>query len=359
MQGLTKGEQSNATNPILQLYVRQEGHLVAPYSANYTIENLRNPDMPVTTVVNMTNVDLVVDKLGTGRFVINSGPTTSWACGTYRAVCKYKLVDGGREYVQVIKFEVLDSVNYPTGQDYKGYVTTRSLYEKGIAGFADTPPENLHPAIMQAAHYLETQLKRFFEPRYVEYFIDGSGKRVLPLEEAIIAIEEVAEVDKLSDNTYDAKAYGTDGYEVFNRHLNGLLQPDDRHNPQLHTISDFVNGRYNLGFLWPAGTKNLRIKGVFGYTDPSIRDDGTLIGNTPQEIEQACCILISRDLEDALLEDPSAQRPGLVKKFKTRHQVIEFYGASGNVNYAGGITGDPLLDQKLLAFASPTRLDYL
>jgi hypothetical protein len=315
--------------------------------------------MPVTTVVSSTDVDLDVDKLSTGRFVINTGPTTSWACGTHRAVCRYKLVDGGREYIQTIYFEVLDAVNYPTGQDYKGYVTTRSLYEQGVAGFSSSPPETLHPSIVKVAQYLETQLKRFFEPRYVEYLINGSGKRVLPLQEAIIAIEEVAEVDKLSDNTYDATAYGTDGYEVFNRHLQGMLQPDDRHNPQLHTISDFVNGRYQLGYLWPAGYKNLRIKGVFGYTDPSPQDDGTLIGATPKEIEQACQILIIRDLEDALLEDPSKQRPGLVKKFKTRHQAIEFFGASGNVNYAGGLTGDPLLDQKLLTFTSPTRLDYL
>jgi hypothetical protein len=363
MRGLTKGEQSSRTSPVLQLFVRQGEHLVDPVEGSYIIEDVKNPDADPISRVSTTalDLDLVADgghKLGTGRFVILTGDTSAWAYGTQRVTYRYKMEVGGKEYIQITYFEILSGTLFATGQGYIGYASTRDLYRDEFFAIEAYPPEKLHSHIRRVSASLESLLMRFFEPRYVDQRIDGSGIGTLFLNEAIVAMDTVSAIQRNSDGTETLSAYDSAGFTTFNRHMDGLLNPDDRDNPKLSVALDEISGYVINGWCWPTGRKNLSVKGVFGYLDPDPESDGILIGHTPDDFIQILGILIGRYIEDPTMSSPATWQPGKIKSYKTRDQQIQFYGASGNVNYSGGITGDATVDQLLLRFVKPARLSY-
>lgn len=364
MRGLAKGEQSTGTNPVLQLFTRQGGLLQDMVEGTFTIDDVRNPDVSpaarvTSTSFNLDTVDLGGHKVSTGRYYITTGPTADWAFGTHRAVCRFRMETGGREYVQEVLFEIVNPTLYPTGSLYTGYAATRDLYRDEFFGISTMPPEKLHGHIRRVSKQLEGLTQRFFEPRFVDQRISGDGRPVLFLNEAIIALDSAGAVKREGSPVVETvSSYSPDGFAVFNRHLDGLENPDDRDNPKLEVARDDISGYAVSGWRWPSGDRNLSIKGVFGFTDPEPESDGVLIGHTPDEFIQIIGTLVGRFLEDPSLSSPATWSPGKIKMYKTRDQQIQFYGASGNVNYAGGITGDGMIDQMLLRFLKPARLDY-
>jgi hypothetical protein len=366
MRGLAKGEALTATNPILQLFTRQGEFLTDPVAATYKIEDIHNPDTaPVekvaTTSFDLTDVGVGGNKLGPGRFYIplSTGISDSLTFGTHRVVCEYEMVASGRTYMQVILFEVLDPAAYPSGQMYTGYVTTRSLLENGFVNSA-CAVQKLHRHVHNFSVQLEQYTERFFEPRFMPMLINGAEKPALFVEEAIIAIEKV-EIVARTITGEDVNEYDNTLYRVYNRHLDGLLNPDDRYDPLLSMVETRrVAGVTPLGgsFNWPYGRQNVRVYGVFGFTDPEPQPDQVLIGQTPVEFDQIIGVMLERYMTDPSMSSLATQQPGRVKSYKTRDQAIQFYGASGNVSYTGGITGDPLLDQKLQRFVKPVKLRY-
>ena len=366
MRGLAKGEQSTSTAPILQLITREGEFLKDPVEGSYIIEDVRDPDLTPTTRVNLTSLNLdpiasAGHKLGTGRFYIPTGDTSAWAFGTHRVVYTYKMETGGRDFKQIIEFEILNPTTFPTGQDYVGYASTMALYRDAIFLLSGITPEKLHPHIRRVSLELENYTDRFFEPRYVEQYLDGSCRPVLFLDEAVIALESVSTVTRDADGAETTEDYDAAAYRVFNRHLDGLFNPDDRHNPKLTMVETTqipgVTGVHGE-FQWPSGRQNILVKGVFGYTDPGAMSDKVLIGHTPDDFVQIVGTMVSRYIGDPTLTSVSTWRPSLIKSYKTRDQQIQFYGASGNVDYTGGVTGDAMLDQKLLRFVKPIRLSY-
>ena len=367
MRGLTKGEESTSTNPALQLFIRLGEFLADPISATYRIEDIHNPDVaPVVKVANtsfnLDDIGLGGNRLGVGRYYIPVGLSTStdFSYGTHRVVCNYVMVTGGRSYSQVIDFEVLDAAYFPTGDSYIGYATTRSLVDNGFLPFSYAP-EKVHRHIRRASIELENITSRFFEPRYFQMDLDGMVSTALFVDEAIIAVEKVEVVATDGSGVETLEAFDSSLYRVYNRHLDGLLNPDDRDNPLL----SMGRTRYVPGVTsshgeshWPSGKQNIRITGVFGFTDPDPRSDKILIGHTPDDFQQILGVMIDRFLTDPTLSSMATQQPGLVKSYKTRDQAIHFYGASGNVSYTGGWTGDTLLDQKLQRFVKPARVRY-
>lgn len=362
MRGLARGEQSTDTNPVLQLFCRRGQFLVDPVEASFLIEDVRNPDNSPTTKVASTPIDLndapTGHKLGTGRFYLPTGGTASWGYGTHRAVCRYKMESAGREYIQVIEFEVLNPNIYTSGQDYVGYAATRDLYLHRFFTIAAVAPDTLHQSINQVAVTLEDILGRFFEPRYVDMRSSGDGRHILFMDEAIIAADVVAQVDVGSDGLETFTPYDHPSFRVMNRHLDGMMRPDDRHNPYLHSIASLQNSVSTSSFLWPGGERNISVTGVFGYTDPSPRPDDVAIGVTPRELGQVTGILISRLIADPTMQSPGTWRPGTVKKYKTRDQMVEFFGANGSVDISRGIMGDPMLSTMLERFVRPARVSY-
>jgi hypothetical protein len=184
------------------------------------------------------------------------------------------------------------------------------------------------------------------------------------VEDAICAIHDVAAVE-LSPNNADVQTVSTfdpDSYRVYNRHLSGVYNPDDRHDPKVSLLETRrIAGvtTYTSGdFAWPFGTQNIRLRGVFGYTDPDPETDHVLMGHTPDDLIYVIATLMSRYAEDPTFSNLGTHKPGLVRTYKTRDQMISFYNASGNVSYSGGFTGDATLDEIINKYRGPVKLSY-
>jgi hypothetical protein len=367
MRGLAKGEQSTALNPVIQVFTRLGELLQDPVEATYQTYDIHDTSKDPVEKVASTPLDLALitdpspgNKLGTGRFYLSVGDTTNYAYGTHRVVFKYKMVTGGREYQQLVDFEVLDAGDYPSGQPFITYASTRDMVKLGFTP-ATTDPRAMHLHLHQASLNIEAFTERFFEPRYMQYYVDGGGTPVLYIDEAIIALDTAYSTSREAGGAETVEALDNSLFRVYNRAVDGILNPDDRANPSLSMLATSripgVTGPYGRS-VWPQGSQNVRVDAVFGYTDPEPGNDRILIGSTPFDMRQIIGVLASRAICDPRLKDKAAQQPGLVKKYQTRDQMIEFYGASGNVSYTGGLTGDSLLDQKLLRFTKPARLRY-
>jgi len=356
MRGLTQGEVSSKTVPRLLFFCRQGEVLLDIYDGSFIVQDITNPSVGTPVVIG-TTVLLTEGshKLGTGRYVIPFD-TTSRSVGSHRVIVSYRLSSTGPTYVQVIPFEVLSAIDYPTGRSFCAYASTRRLIEDGYVA-STTPIRTLQRLVEQYSRRIESWTGRFFEPRYGELRTEPlSDGPILSLQEAVIAIEKVQSTDKTlnsgvptDDVAYD---YDQDAYRVYNRHMDGLLSPDDRQDPKLVLLT---------GGSWAGSWQGLRLTGVFGYTDPAPAEmsDRVGIGETPTEIAQVLGALITRHLEDPSLSDPEVQRPGSVLSMRTRDQSITFggygKGGGGSGSYSEP-TGDPILDQKLIRFASPLMM---
>lgn len=366
MRGLAKGEQSSATNPVLQLITRSGEFLTDPVEATYKVEAVTTPSGTPNVEVAQApvNLDLVADggqKLGDGRFYIPTGDTSSWAYGTHRAVCTYKMETGGREFTQVTEFELISATLFPSGQNFVAYVTTRDLYADGLFTFAGNAPETLHRHINRASQYIEQVTMRFFEPRYMAYRTGGQKTTQLLLDEAIVAIEgiDTASRDAEGAETFEEMDKGI--YQVYNRHMDGLINPDDRHNPRIATkpnsVFESANTYVEVG-LWPPGRQNIRIRGIFGFVDPSPQSDRIAIGAPPADLQQVIMALVDRYVDDPALGSVQTQSPGKVRSYRTRDQSIQFWGNAETSSGSGGWTGDPMLDQILQRYVKPAKLSF-
>lgn len=366
MRGIARGEASTGVAPFIQLYTRLGEFLKDPVSGTFKIEDVSDPNgSPITRVattsLNLNLVSLGGHKLSKGRFYLPTGSTTTWRLGTHRAVVSYVMVASGRTYTQVIEFEVLNPLSYVSGQSYVGYASTKDLYLEGYFDSGGTPPNKLHPVIQQISYQLETLTERFFEPRYLEMHVDGSEAPVLFLDEAIVALDTLYAIERLSDGSEDLTAYDANSFVVSNRHLDGLLNPDDRYNPRisLPEVRRLASGTViGTGFTFPYGKQSLKVAGVFGYTDPEPMSDRVLIGITPKDFVQIIGVLATRYCEDPTFSSMATHRPGMVKSVRTRDQSISFYNASGSVSFEGGLTGDAMIDKMLQRFIKPARLGY-
>lgn len=367
MMGLTKGEASSATNPVLQFLCRYGAWMVNPYEATYQIDDIHDPASSEVNKVPETSLDLddapTGTRLGTGQFAIPTGSTASWSYGTHRVIIRYRLVAGGQQYVQEVPFEVLSSADFVSGSQYVGYCSTRRMYQDGTFTITGKAPETLHYLIHRASSQLEAWTQRFFDPRFRQLSIDGTRQSKLFLGHAIVAIRDVIEVSIDSTGAEQTLTLPIDAFVVYNRHLDGLLNPDDRDNPKLAVSSGSViwpsiaPGYMQTGD-WTPGRRNLRVTGIFGYTDPFPESFSTLQGSTPTDLSRIVSALVDRYLTDPTLSSLSVQSPGAVRSYRTRDQSISFFGDNLHASASGGWTGDAMLDQAILRYAKPARLDY-
>lgn len=356
MRGVVKGEQSSVSNPLLQLFVRSGGFLTDFYAGTYRIDDIRKPAEEASVVVAQAAFT-ANEKLGTGRYVIPTGTTTTWPTGTYRALCSFQLVQGGPTFYQAVEFEILDSGDWVTGAEFVSYASTRRLIADG---YIDTTAnlQSVHRTINRISRRIEAWTSRWFDPRYLSIDLDGVPGPHLFLQEAVIAVEKVEAVWKQADGTVDTYEYSNADFDVYNRHLDGMTAPDDRSNPKI-VRSDG----------WPTGVQGIRLSGVFGYTDPAADPQGLKVnlGRTPEDLVQVIGALFTRDAEDPTLANPLTQQPGSVKSMRTRDQSITFFGSGGSTSGGGGggggrattPTGDPFVDNLLARFAPPMQIGYV
>uniref|UniRef100_A0A6H1Z7N9 Uncharacterized protein n=1 Tax=viral metagenome TaxID=1070528 RepID=A0A6H1Z7N9_9ZZZZ len=349
MRGLAQGEQSTAETPVLQLLVRSGELLTDLVSGTYRIEDIHDPTaVPVVKVLEAP-IDIVTQKLSTGRYVILTGATAAWSYGTHRAICSYKLSAAGRTYYQVIEFEVLNPTDWPVSRSYVGYASTAKLIGDGYVG-ATTTPQSLHRHVARISRQIEQWTGRFFDARYQARRLDGAPDATLHrMAVPLIALELVQCIYKTSENVEQTYDYDSSLIQVYNRHLDGLLSPDDRERPRIVRLDSLP---------WPNDQASLKVTGVFGYTDPELSDgdDRTGIGQTPDILVQVVGSLLYRYLQDPTLSNPTVQQASNLKSMKTRDQAVTF-GVSDQ-GFVSFMTGDSTLDRILIQLSAPPSLAY-
>jgi len=355
MRGLAQGEQSTLADPRLQLVFRSGGYLADPVSGSVVVQDIRSHLTTPTTKVVAAALDATTQKVGTGRYAILTGSTTTWTAGTYRAVCTYVMTAGGPTYTQVVEFEILSAVDWPTGAGYVGYLSTRRAWEEPYAA-STVAAATLHRHIAEQSGKLEFYTGRFFEPRYLKVKVSGQNAAKLILNNPIIALEDAYAVWQTTtgEDTYKFEQYL---YKVYNRHLDGYAaEVDDRIYPHIE-LTDVDGDVVTVSsWAWPYGNQNIEVRGVFGYTDPEMdQNQGrVLVGRTPRDIERICGALIARAIEDPTLTALSTWSPGSLSSYRTRDQAVTF-GSSGGGGGGGASepTGDPLVDSLLVRYCRP------
>ena len=366
MPALARGQASSCANPVLDLFTQVSGVLVDVAVLEFQVFDVSDPGKqqnPVQvhppTPGARAAVDVVAlcpagDKLSTGHFVARWTPPIDEAIGTHEIRWFFRLTATSPEQTFREEFEVLVEV---AGFSGTGYAFVSDLRTEGV-GAADASDARLQQLIALASRYIERVTGRFFEPRVQTLTLDGSGGRTLPLGHPIVGVEGVF-IDS-SPFTPGDLPVDPSVYRVYNRHLTqGLFLPDDRDNPKI----DFVHGS-DLGgvrfealsgiglasLVWPRGQQNITVRGVFGYTEP----DGSPAGRTPEMIRHATKLLVMRDLpllaSTDLRED--AQRRFRLTSERTRDQSYTLEA----LKLHGAFTGDPEIDNILVAFVRPPDL---
>ena len=363
MKGLTQGEQSTLVNPTLQLICRSGGFLADLVAGTFIVEDIKSAGAAATTKVASTPFATLTHKIGTGRYAILTGDTSAWSLGTHRVRCAYQMAAAGPTYYQNIEFEILESGDWPTGNSYVGYLSTRRALDSGYVPSTVTRQE-LHNHICEVSRRIEQWTGRWFDPRYLTFKKKGRGMPALLLQHPIIAIEDIYAIWQTTSGQ-DSYKYEQYLYRVYNRHLEGFYETDDRKHPKID-LTDVDGTIVKVkNFAWPYGNQNIQVQGVFGYTDPEF--DATsgevLIGTTPLDIGRVVGSMIARIIEDPTLTSLMSWSPGSIKSMRTRDQSVTFGGggsaASGGTIMNASFTGDPLLDNILAKYCRPFAVSAL
>lgn len=239
-----------------------------------------------------------------------------------------------------------------------GYTTVSSLRAAGVPTSVTDP--TLEVMIELASQMIDEWTGWWFEPREMTLKADGAGTPALLLSVPICRVDEVRIRTDDFDPVFDVLE--SDTYLVYNRHLSGLTQPDDRQNPKLE-IRRNDDGRPSLSSLgrFPLGRQNVEIDGAFGYTDrdPS---ETTPEGITPKLIAYACDLVVIRVLkpgtpmyDTGAWDEAAASRRG-VQSLRTRDQSISFFGGASGAGSVSFPTGDPEIDRILVRYVRPPAI---
>jgi len=355
MAALARGQTSDCTQPILDLFTTVNGVRTDMHAVSFRIyEKVTDPNNPVQVYpavvgdkepVDVVNLCPTGQKLGTGRYVALYTPPLAALLGTHLIEWFFQLTVSSPEQNFCEEFEVLPEA---TGHTGLGYTTVQAMRDEGVP---DPPTDaRLQSLITLASQQIDKWTGRWFEPRNLVFHLDGTGKRSIHLEAPIISISEIVLDDETVLLLPDIK--------VYNRHITeNLTFPDDRQNPLLEVYQNLRDElRFSLGLkVFPIGQQNVKVTGVFGYTD----HDGSVNGATPLLIEEACKMMVMRMLEPLYAADPTSDAlvGHRVVEMKTRDQTVKL--ASPEKSYLPGswpYTGDQRIDQILMSFRAPPRL---
>lgn len=359
MPALARNQASSCSNPILDIFTKVNGVLTDVAVLEFAIfEDVTTPGTPIQVYPGSGRqaVNLALcptgEKISTGRFVAEYTPPITELIGTHIIVWYFKLTLASPEQSFSEEFEVLPEV---TGSTSTGYCTIQDLRDEGVT-ISQASDDRLQVLIARASRRIDLYTGRWFEPRAKTYLLDGKGGRSLMLGNPIISVSEIKLVS--DDTTPDFEDVDLGDVKIYNRHISQeLLNPDDRENPRIDLVEfdrRFENPSH--GFhqdVWPEGTQNVEVTGVFGYTDP----DGTPTGRTPEPIKEACMLLIIRFMLSGLANADDVDQKWRVRRYKTRDQEIEYQDANklGSAGY-GVFSGDPEIDRLVAAYVRPPEM---
>lgn len=361
MAALARGQASDCANPVLDLFTHVNGVLTDVAELGFQIFDVSDPakqQSPVQVhpatlgdraVVDVANLCPAGDKLSTGHFVARYTPPLGEVLGTHEVRWFFKLTPSSPEQTFKEEFEVLAEV---AGTGQLAYCPIQDLRDEGFTA-QQVSDVRLSRLIELASRYIDNVTERFFEPRQQTLELDGRDSADLLLGEPIIAVEEIRILDQGIGGVPVTGLVDPSSYRVYNRHLTErLAKPDDRDNPKISFLRDGAEPRRLLGrgFFFPRGVQNVRVAGVFGYTEA----DGSSTGRTPLLIRETCKRLVAREmplLSDAGRREDAQQRWRLIEE-KTRDQSYKL----DRLALTGAFTGDPAIDNVLVQFKRPADL---
>jgi hypothetical protein len=337
----------------LDLYTQVSGVLTDIYSLEFQIFDATTGTAvqvyPATLgdrqVVDVGTLCPTGGKLGTGHYVAAWTVPDAEPIGTHQVKWYFKLTSGSPEQIFTEEFEVL-LVSVFAGS---GYAPVQDFRDQGITT-AQATDEQLTAIIIRASRFIEKATRRFFEPRAMVVDLDGSGGSHLFLDQPIIAIDSIDEDDSEVQLSPEPEV------KVYNRHLTqGLLHPDDRDNPKIEFTSaaSTFDTRRSARRRWRPGEQNVRVGGIFGYTDP---EPPNPTGKTPDLIRRVCVMLGMRDVFPIGSDEAiAASLAGRVTEERTRDQSVSYSPrrAVGTAASATPWTDDPEINTILDMYRAP------
>ena len=341
MAGVARGETVGCTNPLLFFAHQKDGVLTNLSALSFRVLDVTGAAIERVPLTVLSLADCPAgSRLGPGRYAAAFTAAGSWAFGTHAIEWRYRVLATDPERITVRRFEVLDPVEFSSGASYVGYADSRDLVSATLL----VAKAQLY--LDEASRRVEVLTGRFFEPRYLTAKNDGRGEDYLAFGHPIIGLDtlEVVDVDVVGGTTLALSSF-----RVYNRHLAGLQDPDDRDYPKVSFVSSAGIG-VPLDFVFPRGPQLVKANGLYGYTEA----DGTSIGRTPASLARVVLALASRLNADPLFDDPFTSAPGRIRGYKTRDQSISF-GVSG-ASAAGELTGDRAIDDALISMMRPIHI---
>ena len=335
--------QLGATNPLLRLYCVVGGALVEPDTAVWSVYDVGDDDKLLSPVLrDAGQVEAVTDILPVGVYAADWLVPGDEPLGRHEV--RWEFSYGGVTYAHREEFDVAVGV---AGGLFRSYALPSDMRAEGVP--SDYSEARLQRALASAAETIDKVTNRFFEPRPLDLTLDGTGGPALRFGFPVIAVASVAYVGDYSAEVPLARVI------AYNRWLTeGMALPDDRDDPRIALMPDGYDlPRYRAlprHMPWLAGRRNVRVAGLFGYTDP----DGSPTGKTPEAIREACKAIALRDLPGMYsgADERDAERSrGRVLSETTRDQS-RTRGADPRLA-AAGWTGDPDVDAVLARYAAP------
>ncbi len=352
MQLLTPGMSIGAANPKLWFAYHAEGLLLDVDSLTFAVDYVEGEtrELVPEALVAPTLVDVSAEsaaRLGPGFYVPSWTVPAEADLGRYRIVWTYRATATSPELSVQTFFEVVAGTGIYSGPFYCALSDVRA---EGFSTQVLSDAKAL-AAIQRASAFIAQVTGRYFEPRYATHRYNGRRTRMLLLQQPIVALASIG---------YDWAPYSSDPwvtdttlYRVYNRHITGLLSPDDRDNPKIELASYALSAALSGDYCFPYGQQNIYVTGFFGYTDP----DGSPWGQTPEPIRRATLQLALRDIMP--FADPQAREEarlrGRLVSERTRDQEYKIVSPKDIGLYAG-ITGDPEIDMILRRYKKPLVL---
>lgn len=353
---LAPGQSNGVSNPVLNIVTfGDDGIIVDAFSINYQIFKVDSVTLALTEVVPLTALNLVTNKVAVGQYA----PT--WAVPGDQDVGPYQI----RWFVRL----TATSAEVEYRQDFQIATVSGGLWDYPLVSIDEARTEGystalysdarVFRALKQASRFIEQSTGQFFTPRRLTLLVDGDGTPIARTELPIIAIESV--VARYVGTDTEQNVLSEVGLKIYNRHLKGVLNPDDRKFPRVEVVPRSLPG-YRTSAAWddrgaldarwrfPKGPQNIVIKGLFGYTD----QDGSPMGGVPDEIKWATLRLAQRYLPKATNQAAidALERSRMITSEATRDQSWSI-GSAGAGMLPAPLTGDSMLDAVLMRYRRP------
>ena len=359
MATLQRGETSDCTNPVLDIYLRKTGAPVDVAVLEVQIFDISTPSKQLTPVqvyptIAGTRETLAptVDcpagnRIAAGHFFADWTVPVLEELGSHEIRWFWRETGLSPEQTFSEEFEVLDVIA-PSPDDT--YITVLDLRDIGITEtmLSNTAAEAL---IRLCQAMLDRATRQFFKPRTYQFKFDGTDSDTAHFGLPIISVEWL----KINN---DGSELNTDYYKVYN----GRTYPDDRRNPRIKLVRsdgyrDIYTAPLTIGELrFRKGRQNCEVRGVWGF----VEDDGSV----PLMIKEAMIRLVVERMAYPAYTPPGSipipPPPASVTVLEeaTDGHRIKYGGASSSSSSSvragiSGLTSDAFVQDVIKMFRAP------